>query len=120
MKSQRPSSWHVLLPGPLKNLCQSFIGQTEDGLWPHPKCERNPTLSATNNRAERSLRPAVIVRKTGGCNKTKVGADTHSILASVLVTARQRGIDGIAYVARLLTAPDGKTPTLLTVPINTS
>jgi hypothetical protein len=27
-------------------------------------------VEATNNRAERALRPAVLVRKTGGCNKT--------------------------------------------------
>jgi len=76
-------------------------------------------VEATNNRAERSLRPAVVVRKTGGCNKTKIGANTHSILASVLVTARQRGIDGIAYVAKLLTTP-GKPSPLLAMPINSS
>jgi transposase len=76
-------------------------------------------VEATNNRAERSLRPAVVVRKTGGCNKTKAGAQTHSILASVLVTARQRGIDGIAYVAKLLTTPGTPRP-LLAVPTNSS
>jgi transposase len=48
-------------------------------------------LDATNNQAERMLRPAVITRKTGGCNRTEGGAETHSILASVLVTCRQQG-----------------------------
>jgi len=48
-------------------------------------------LDATNNQAERMLRPAVITRKTGGCNRTQAGAETHSILASVLTTCRQQG-----------------------------
>lgn len=48
-------------------------------------------LAATNNQAERMLRPAVITRKTGGCNRTAGGAQPHSILASVLTTCRQQG-----------------------------
>ena len=49
-------------------------------------------LAATNNQAERMLRPAVITRKTGGCNRTAGGAKTHSILASVSTTCREQGI----------------------------
>jgi len=45
----------------------------------------------TNNHAEQMLRPAVISRKIGGCNKTKAGATTHSILSSILVTAKRLG-----------------------------
>jgi hypothetical protein len=37
------------------------------------------------------LRPAVITRKVGGCNKTLLGALVHSILASLMVTCKQRG-----------------------------
>jgi len=33
-------------------------------------------VEATNNRAERGVRPAVIARKIGGCNKTERGAET--------------------------------------------
>lgn len=76
-------------------------------------------VEATNNRAERALRPAVIIRKTGGCNKTPRGARTHAVLASLLVTARQRGIDALGYLGRLLTAP-GAPPPLLAVPTNSS
>jgi transposase len=65
----------------------------------------NDQVEATNNRAERMLRPAVIVRKTGGCNKTQTGARTHSVIASVLATARQNAVDGIRYIAQVLTAP---------------
>lgn len=58
-------------------------------------------VDATNNRAERSLRPAVIIRKTGGCNKTDAGAHVHEILTSVIVTARQQSINPVTYLARL-------------------
>jgi len=73
----------------------------------------DPAAEPTNNRAERALRPAVIVRKTGGCNKVWfAGARVHAILASILVTARQRGSDTLAYWQRLLTDPE-RTPQLL-------
>ena len=60
-------------------------------------------LDATNNQAERMLRPAVITRKTGGCNRTEGGAETHSILASVLITCRQQGfsiLDSLVKIQR--------------------
>ena len=52
---------------------------------------REPQVPATNNHAERMLRPAVISRKVGGCNKTLRGALVHSILASLMVTCQQQG-----------------------------
>ena len=51
---------------------------------------REPQVPATNNHAERMLRPAVITRKVGGCNKTLLGALVHSILASLMVTCHSR------------------------------
>jgi transposase len=58
-------------------------------------------LDATNNLAERQLRPAVITRKTNGCNRSTGGAQTHSILASVLATARQHSIPILDYLVSL-------------------
>lgn len=58
-------------------------------------------LDATNNLAERMLRPAVITRKTNGCNRNRKGAETHAILASVLVTCRQQSIPILNYLAQL-------------------
>jgi transposase len=69
-------------------------------------------LDATNNLAERQLRPAVITRKTNGCNRSKGGAETHSILASVLATARQHSIPILDYMVRLQRY--GETPPALT------
>lgn len=48
-------------------------------------------VPATNNHAERMIRPAVITRKVGGCNKTLKGAAVHSVLASLIATCRQQG-----------------------------
>lgn len=58
-------------------------------------------LDATNNLAERRLRPAVITRKTGGCNRTQDGADAHAILSSVLVTCRQQSVPIVDYLIQL-------------------
>jgi hypothetical protein len=65
-------------------------------------------LDATNNQAERMLRPAVVTRKTGGCNRTEGGAETHSILTSVLTTCRQQGfsiLDSLVKIQRNLGGP---------------
>jgi transposase len=58
-------------------------------------------LEATNNLAERRIRPAVITRKTNGCNRTKPGAETHAILSSILVTCRQHSIPILDYLVEL-------------------
>jgi hypothetical protein len=51
------------------------------------------------------LRPGVITRKTGGCNRSARGARTHEILASVLVTLRQQGREILHFLQALLCAP---------------
>ena len=58
-------------------------------------------LDATNNLAERQIRPSVITRKTNGCNRSKSGAETHSVLSSVLVTCRQHNIPILDYMVNL-------------------
>jgi transposase len=78
----------------------------------------DPTLDATNWRAEHALRPAVVTRKMcGGGNRTRRGADSQQILASVLRTADQRGLDATTVLVALLTAPTPSAPTsLLSLP----
>jgi len=64
------------------------------------------TIDATNWRAEHAIRWAVITRKVcGGGNRTPRGAITQYVLASVLRTARQRGLDRHAVLTPLLRAP---------------
>lgn len=51
----------------------------------------DPEVPPTNNHAEQMLRPAVITRKVGGCNKNLLGALVHSVLSSIMVSCHRRG-----------------------------
>jgi hypothetical protein len=50
----------------------------------------HPDVDATNNLAERQLRPAVIARKLSCGNKTPAGARTWEVLTSLAATCTQR------------------------------
>jgi transposase len=66
----------------------------------------DPSLDATNWRAEHALRPAVITRKMcGGGNRTTRGAQTQQVLTSLLRTAQQRGVNTTHALTTLLRAP---------------
>jgi transposase len=74
----------------------------------------DPTLDATNWRAEQALRPAVVTRKMcGGGNRTARGAQAQQVLASVLRTADQRGLDSSTLLQTLLCAPNPTVPDAL-------
>jgi len=62
-------------------------------------------IDATNNAAERALRPAVIARKTWGGNRTEAGARAQKVLMSVLRTCQQQGKDSFERLIDLLRAP---------------
>jgi hypothetical protein len=62
-------------------------------------------LDATNNAAERAIRPAVIARKVWGGNRTWNGARTQQILMSVLRTGSQQGKDTFALLVALQRFP---------------
>jgi transposase len=60
-------------------------------------------VDATNNLAEREVRPAVIARKLSAGNRTESGAETHAVLASVLRTLYRQGrpiLDGLTDLLR--------------------
>ncbi len=59
-------------------------------------------VDATNNLAEREVRPAVIARKLSAGNRTEAGAETHAVLASVFRTYRRQGRDILKSVVELL------------------
>ena len=56
-------------------------------------------VDATNNQAERQLRPAVVSRKLSCGNKTENGMKTWEILASLAATCQQKGLAFIDYIA---------------------
>jgi transposase len=59
-------------------------------------------VAPTNNAAERELRPAVIIRKTNGCNRSPAGATAHSVLSSVIRTCEKQGLDFINQTRKVL------------------
>jgi transposase len=71
-------------------------------LFTYLKC---PGLEATNWRGEQAIRPAVVVRKVWGGNRTKNGAHIQEVLTSVLRTSHQRGADSLPNLAALLRSP---------------
>ncbi len=62
----------------------------------------DPTIAATNFRAEQALRPAVVNRKVWGGNRTWRGAKTQSVLMSVLRTCGQRSRDAFDFLLNVL------------------
>lgn len=76
----------------------------------------NIALPTTNNLAERQLRPGVISRKLGGCNKTWSGAWKTATLNSLVATCRQQTRSFTALVHRLLHARAPTAVWLRTLP----
>lgn len=73
----------------------------------------HPEVEATNNLAERQLRPAVIARKLSGGSGSERGARTLEVLTSLAATCRQRGASFIAFIAnraKLESVPSGLSP----------
>jgi transposase len=70
-----------------------------DELFP---CITVPRVPSTNNLAEQELRPAVVVRKIGGCNRSEAHASAHAIIASVAQTAHRRDATLTDFVTRWL------------------
>jgi transposase len=80
----------LLLPArgdPLEEAVANRLRKQQDHLFTFLDHE---AVEATNNLAERQLRPAVISRKLSAGNKTERGARTWEILASLAATYAQR------------------------------
>lgn len=70
----------------------------------------DPRVEATNNRAERALRPAVIARKVSQCSKTERGARTTEAFLSVVGTLKNTCWSVGPALYHLLTAPQPASP----------
>jgi transposase len=76
----------------------------------------DPTIDATNWRAEQALRPAVVNRKVSGGNRTWHGAHTQQVLASLLHTSTQRRLDPLPILGALLSDPTRRASAALCAP----
>ena len=74
------------------------------------------SVDATNWRAEQAIRPAVVIRKVCGGNRTRHGADSQQVLASVVRTARQRDLDLPPLIATMLRATGPVVPDAFGLP----
>lgn len=66
---------------------QRRLQRNRDWLFPFLYLDE---AEATNGQAERQLRPMIVGRKIGACNRSEAGARAHQILASVIASARQQ------------------------------
>ena len=66
-------------------------------------CFRRPHVPPTNNQAERSLRPLVIMRKVVQGTRSVKGLENHSVLRSLFETARRQGKKPHEFFLVLLT-----------------
>ncbi len=53
----------------------------------------NPLVEPTNNRAERQLRPNVIMSKITFGNRSALGASNHAVMMSIIQTGILNGIE---------------------------
>jgi transposase len=65
-----------------------------------------PAVEATNNFAEREVRPAVLARKVSAGNRTEAGAHAQEVLASVARTARRNELLLVDVLPVLLCATE--------------
>jgi transposase len=65
-----------------------------------------PGLDATNNAAERALRPLVVARKNWGGNRTEKGARAQAVLSSILASAQQQEKNPLDRLIELLVSKD--------------
>src|SRR5713226_2295252 len=66
-------------------------------------CFRRRQVPPTNNQAERSLRPVVIMRKIVHGTRSAKGLENHSVLRSLFETARRQGHQPHLFFFDLLT-----------------
>ncbi len=62
-----------------------------------------PKVPPTNNLAERSLRPVVIMRRVIQGTRSDQGLEDHSVLRSLLETARRQGKKAHRFLLDLFT-----------------
>jgi transposase len=59
----------------------------------------DPTIPATNHRAEQALKTPIVNRKVWGGNRTDAGGDAQAVTSSVLQTCHNRAIDVFNFIS---------------------
>jgi hypothetical protein len=74
---------------------QKFIGKISYGFDYWFTFVINPGVEPTNNRAERALRPQVVLRKILGTLRNDKGTSIHERIMTTLATWGQRGLNSL-------------------------
>ena len=72
---------------------QKFIGKINNGFEYWFTFIINPGVESTNNRAERALRPQVVLRKILGTLRNEKGTSIHERIMTTLATWGQNGLN---------------------------
>jgi transposase len=86
---------------PAETLRAYLIGPEQKNLFTFL---RIPGVPPTNNHAEQSLRKMVIFRKVCFGTRSEKGLKTHSIIPSLVQTAKRQGVHPLTFLKTLLTA----------------
>jgi len=81
---------------------QKFIGKISNGFDYWFTFILNPGVEPTNNRAERALRPQVVLRKILGMLLNDNGASIHERIMTTFATWEQRGLDSLQMLTARL------------------
>lgn len=66
----------------------------------------DPKIEATNNRAERGIRKAVVIRKISNGSRSKKGADIFGLLLSVVETLKLQGKNPLKEMKMIIQASE--------------
>lgn len=78
---------------------RKFIGKIDNGFDYWFTFIINPGVEPTNNRAERALRPHVVLRKILGTLRNYKGTSIHERIMTALATWGQRGLDSLQMLS---------------------
>ena len=81
---------------------QKFVGKINNGFDYWFTFIINPGVEPTNNRAERALRPHVVLRKILGTLRNDKGTSIHERIMTTLATWGQRGLDSLQMLTAKL------------------
>jgi transposase len=81
---------------------KKFIGKISNGFDYWFTFIINPGVEPTNNRAERALRPHVVLRKILGALRNEKGTSIHERIMTTLATWGQRGLDSLQMLTARL------------------
>jgi transposase len=81
---------------------QKFIGKINNGFDYWFTFIINPGVEPTNNRAERALRPQVVLRKILGTLRNEKGTSIHERIMTTLATWGLRGLDSLQMLTAKL------------------